>query len=93
LLPCPAAFSILVICLQVKHFTLGFALVLAFSAGLALTLIATGSLAAWSIRHAEKRFKGFGNFARKLPYVSSAFLLLVAIAMGVTGWKGLAALH
>jgi len=48
LMPCPAAFSILVICLQVKHVTLGFALVLAFSMGLALTLVATGSIAAWT---------------------------------------------
>lgn len=90
LMPCPAAFSILVICLQVKHFTLGFTLVLAFSMGLALTLMATGSLAAWSVRHAERRFKGFGNFARKLPYVSSAFLLVVALYMGAMGWTGLA---
>jgi ABC-type nickel/cobalt efflux system permease component RcnA len=90
LMPCPAAFSILVICLQVKHFALGFTLVLAFSIGLALTLVATGSLAAWSVRHAERRFKGFGNFARKLPYVSSAFLFVVALYMGVMGWNGLA---
>ena len=89
LVPCPAAFSILVICLQVKHFTLGFTLVLAFSMGLALTLVATGSLAACSLRHVEKRFKGFGNFARKLPYVSSAFLLVMALYMGVMGWRGL----
>jgi nickel/cobalt exporter len=89
LMPCPAAFSILVICLQIKHFTLGFALVLAFSLGLALTLVATGSLAAWSVRHAERRFKGFGMIARKLPYVSSAFLLIVAVYMGAMGWRGL----
>jgi nickel/cobalt exporter len=93
LMPCPAAFSILVICLQVKHFTLGFALVLAFSLGLALTLVATGSIAAWSVRHAEKRFKGFGNFARKLPYISTAFLVLIAIYMGVTGLRGLASAY
>ncbi len=89
LIPCPAAFSILLICLQVKHFTLGFSMVLAFSVGLALTLVATGSIAAWSVRHAEKRFKGFGNLARRLPYLSSAFLVLVAMYMGVMGWRGL----
>jgi nickel/cobalt exporter len=89
LMPCPAAFSILIICLQVKHFTLGFALVLAFSIGLALTLVATGSIAAWSVRHAEKRFRGFGNFARRLPYLSSAFLFAVAVYLGITGWNGL----
>ena len=92
LIPCPAAFSILLICLQIKHFTLGLALVLAFRIGLAVTLVATGSLAAWSIRHAERRFKGLGTIARKLPYVSSAFLLIVALYMGAMGWRGLAAI-
>jgi nickel/cobalt transporter (NicO) family protein len=93
LMPCPAAFSILVICLQVKQFTLGFGLVLAFSVGLAMTLVTTGSIAAWSVRHAEKRFQGFGDFARRLPYVSTAFLLLVAFYMGFLGWRGVIALH
>ena len=93
LLPCPAAFSILIICLQVKQFTLGFGLVLAFSAGLALTLVATGCLAAWSVRHAEKRFKGFSSFAQKAPYFSSAFLIIVAVYMGFHGWLGITALH
>jgi nickel/cobalt transporter (NicO) family protein len=93
LVPCPAAFSMLVICLQIKHFTLGFALVLAFSVGLALTLVATGSLAAWSVGHAQRRFKGFGLIARKLPYVSSAFLLMVALYMGAMGWRALTFIH
>ena len=93
LLPCPAAFSILIICLQVKQFTLGFGLVLAFSAGLALTLVATGCLAAWSVRHAEKRFKGFSSFAQKAPYLSSAFLIFVAVYLGFHGWLGITALH
>lgn len=93
LLPCPAAFSILIICLQVKQFMLGFGLVLAFSAGLALTLVATGCVAAWSVRHAEKRFKGFSSLAQKAPYLSSAFLIIVAVYMGFHGWLGISALH
>jgi nickel/cobalt exporter len=93
LLPCPAAFSILVICLQIKQFALGFGLVLAFSAGLALTLVATGCVAAWSVRHAEKRFKAFSSLAQKAPYLSSAFLILVATYMGFHAWLGISALH
>ena len=93
LLPCPAAFSILIICLQVKQFTLGFGLVLAFSAGLALTLVATGCVAAWSVRHAEKRFKGFSSLVQKAPYLSSAFLIIVAVYLGFHGWLGITALH
>jgi len=90
LLPCPAAFTIVLVCLQLKRFALGIFMVLAFSAGLALTLVATGALAAWSLRHAEKRFSGLGKIARKLPYLSSAILVLVALYIGLQGWWHLA---
>jgi nickel/cobalt exporter len=86
LLPCPAAFTIVLVCMQLKKFALGIFMVLSFSAGLAFTLVATGALAAWSLRHAEKRFSGFGKIARKLPYLSSAILTLMALYIGVQGW-------
>ena len=86
LLPCPAAFTIVLVCLQLKRFALGIFMVLSFSAGLAFTLVATGALAAWSLRHAEKRFSGLGAVARKLPYLSSAILAGMAIYIGVQGW-------
>src|SRR5436190_440576 len=70
LLPCPAAFTVLLVCLQVKQFTLGFGLVAAFSLGLAITMVTVGAMAAWSVRHAERRFSGFGELMRKAPYVS-----------------------
>ena len=91
LMPCPAAFSVLLICLQLKRVALGFTLVGAFSFGLALTMVATGALAAWSIRHAQKRFKGFGEMMRRAPYVSCALLVLIALYMAFHGWQGLAA--
>jgi nickel/cobalt exporter len=37
-LPCRAAFTVLIVCMQVKQYTLGFALVAAFSFGLAITM-------------------------------------------------------
>jgi len=86
LLPCPAAFTIVLVCLQLKQFALGIAMVLSFSAGLALTLVAVGALAAWSLRHAEKRFGGLGSAARKLPYFSSAILTLMGLFIGILGW-------
>jgi len=52
-MPCPAAFSVLLICIQLKRIALGFTLVAAFSAGLALVMVATGVLAAWSLRQAQ----------------------------------------
>jgi len=90
LLPCPSAFAILLVCLQVKEFTLGFALVLAFSLGLALTLVTIGAVAALSVREASKRFRGFGGFARKAPYVSSTLMLVIGFVVLVQGVRHLA---
>jgi len=89
LMPCPAAFTILLVCLQLKRFTLGFALVAAFSFGLAITMVTTGVLAAWGVRHAEKRFKGFGQFARRAPYLSVALLTILAVFFTLEGWQHL----
>jgi nickel/cobalt transporter (NicO) family protein len=89
LLPCPSAFAVLLICLQLKQFTLGFALVLAFSLGLAITLVTVGSLAAFSVHHASKRFKGLGELARKAPYVSSTVMVLIGLFVGLQGLKHL----
>lgn len=93
LMPCPAAFSVLLICLQLKRVALGFTLVGAFSFGLALTMVASGALAALSVRHAQKRFKGFGEVMRRAPYFSCALLVVIALVMAWHGWKGLHALH
>ena len=90
LLPCPAAFTVLIVCMQVKQYTLGFALVAAFSFGLALTMVTVGSVAAWTVQHAEKKFTGFGNLMRKAPYISCALLLTLAAYMAWQGWQGLA---
>ena len=79
----------MLVCLQVKEFTLGFAIVLAFSLGLALTLVSVGALAALSVREASRRFKGFGEFARKAPYVSSTVMLLIGLAVLVQGLRHL----
>ena len=87
LLPCPAAFTVLLVCLQVKKFTLGFALVAAFSMGLAITMVTVGATAAWSVRHAEKRWSGFGELMRKAPYFSSALLVLLGCYMAWRGWR------
>jgi nickel/cobalt exporter len=89
LLPCPSAFAVLLVCLQLKKFTLGFAIVLAFSLGLAITLVTVGSLAALSVRHASKRFKGFGELARKMPYVSSTVMVLIGLLVAWQGVKNL----
>ena len=90
LIPCPAAVTVLLLCLQLKEFTLGVVLVLCFSIGLALTLVTVGAAAALSVRHATKRFAWFSTFARRAPYFSSALIIAVGVYVGWQGWRGLA---
>ncbi len=90
LIPCPAAITVLLLCLQLKEFTLGFVLVLCFSTGLAITLVTVGAIAALSVRQATKRWSWFGTLARRAPYVSSLLILAVGIYIGIVGWQGLA---
>ena len=73
----------------IENFTLGAALVLCFSIGLALTMVAVGAAAALSVNHVSKRWSGFGEFARRAPYLSSAFIIGVGLYTGYIGLVGL----
>jgi nickel/cobalt transporter (NicO) family protein len=85
LIPCPASITVLLLCLQLKQFTLGAALVLCFSVGLALTMVASGAMAALSVKHVSRRWSGFGAFAPKAPYFSGGLILLVGLYVGFEG--------
>jgi len=91
LIPCPASITVLLLCLQLKQITLGAALVLCFSIGLAITMVSSGALAALSVKHVSKRWSGFGDFARKAPYFSGALILLVGLYIGIEGLRHLPA--
>ena len=77
----------LLLCLQIKQFALGFATVLAFSIGLAVTLVAVGSAAALSVREASRRFAGFAVFAQRLPYASVGLIGFVGVVLAALGLK------
>ena len=89
LIPCPAAITVLLLCLQVKQFSLGAALVVCFSIGLALTLVTVGVGAALSVRHVSRRWRGFADIARRAPYFSSALIAIVGVYMMFHGYSGL----
>ena len=92
LIPCPAAITVLLLCLQLQQFALGTTLVLGFSVGLATVMVAVGVAAALGMRHAERRWAGlFDRLARRAPYVSAALILLVGLGLGYQGWAALAA--
>jgi len=57
---------------------------------MAITMVSTGALAAWSVHHAEKRFRGFGDLMRRAPYISCALMVVIAGVMAWHGWRGLA---
>ncbi|QXW44014.1 nickel/cobalt efflux protein RcnA [Pseudomonas amygdali] len=89
LIPCPAAITVLLLYLQVKQVTLGAAMVLCFSIGLAITLMTVGAAAAIGARKASNRFPWLNAAARRAPYLSSVLIICVGVYVGVHGWNGL----
>ena len=89
LIPCPAAITVLLLCLQVKEVTLGAVLVLCFSIGLAITLVSVGAAAAIGARQASNRWPWLSTVARRAPYFSSVLIIGVGVYIGIHGWTGL----
>ncbi|HBU5818398.1 TPA: nickel/cobalt efflux protein RcnA [Klebsiella pneumoniae] len=89
LIPCPASITVLLICLQLKKFSLGATLVLGFSVGLALTLVASGAIAALSLKHATRRWPWLNDLSRKAPWFSGLLIIVVGIYMMLHGLSGL----
>ena len=85
LLPCPAAIAVLLVCVQLKQFALGVAMVAAFSLGLAVALVAIGVAASWASRKALRRWPWFDRAAQKLPYFSAAIVTVLGLVMTAFG--------
>ncbi|QRM27850.1 nickel/cobalt efflux transporter [Microvirga sp. VF16] len=85
LLPCPAAIAVLLICLQLRAFTLGISMVAAFSIGLAITLIAVGVFAAWGTRVVRARWARLEEWGERLPYVSAALVFVIGTIIALQG--------
>jgi nickel/cobalt exporter len=85
LIPCPAAVTVLIVCLHLQQFWLGVGLVGSFSVGLALTLILVGIVAAWGVSIARRKSTRFDAFFAAAPYVSVALIALIGALMIVFG--------
>lgn len=88
LVPCPASITVLLLCLQAGRIALGAAVVLAFSIGLALTLVFVGVAAALGMRRAVSRWPALEVLAARAPYLSSLLVALVGVytvGIGVAG--------
>ena len=91
LIPCPASITVLLLCLQLREFTLGATLVLCFSLGLAAVMVGTGVAAAFATRHIGQRWDGFERLARRAPYFSGALIVCIGLYVGYHGVATLAA--
>ncbi len=93
LLPCAAAVTVLIVCLHLEKFWLGIGLVGAFSAGLALMLVAVGVTAAVGVSAARKKYAKLDVGLAKAPYVSSLLIALIGVAMLASGATHLSTPH
>lgn len=89
LLPCPAAIAVLLVCIQIKAFALGVAMVAAFSVGLALTLVVIGVSVAWGSGKALALWPGFDRWAGRLPYISAGVVMVMGLALSAAGLSAL----
>ena len=89
LLPCPSAIAVLLICIQLKAFVLGFSMVAGFSIGLAIALISVGLLAAWGANRASKGWSGFSAWADKLPLISALIVGMFGVLIVLRGAQAL----
>ena len=82
LLPCPSALVVLLAAISLHRVAFGLLLILAFSAGLALTITAVG-WAAVIARGAFRRVSFEGPLVRLLPAASALVILAAGLAMTV----------
>jgi nickel/cobalt exporter len=82
LLPCPSALVVLLAAISLHRIAFGLVLILAFSAGLALSITGIGLVAVLA-RRAFRRLSFDGPLIRLLPAVSALVILAAGLAMTV----------
>ncbi len=87
LLPCPSALVVLLSAIALHRIGFGFALITAFSLGLAATITGIG-LAAVLARRAFSRVSLEGRLVGMLPALSALVILCVGIAITVRALPG-----
>jgi ABC-type nickel/cobalt efflux system permease component RcnA len=82
LLPCPSALVVLLAAISLHRIAFGLVLILAFSAGLAISITGIGLVAVLA-RRAFRRLRFDGPLIRLLPAVSALVILAAGLAMTV----------
>ena len=81
LIPCPAAITVFLLCVQLGQFALGITLVSAFSLGLAITLVLIGVVAALGIGVMSKRAGRYEWLMNAAPYLSALLIACIGLLM------------
>lgn len=87
LLPCPSALVVLLSAIAIHRIGLGFALIAAFSLGLAATITCIGLVAVLA-RRAFSRVSFEGRIVRALPALSAVAILGVGVALTIKALPG-----
>ena len=82
LLPCPSALVVLLAAISLHRLAFGFVLIVAFSAGLALSITGVG-LAAVLAKRAFRRLSFEGRIVSLLPALSALVIVVAGVAMTV----------
>jgi ABC-type nickel/cobalt efflux system permease component RcnA len=89
LVPCPAALILLLSCISLGRTTFGMLLLLAFSGGLAIVLMATGLVVLYAKNLLpEKHRHAQSPLMRAMPVVSAAIIVVIGVMMTTVslGW-------
>jgi len=89
MVPCPAALILLLTCISLGRPGFGMMLLLSFSVGLAIVLMATGLIVLYAKNLVPERHRNSeSGFMRAMPVVSAAIIVVIGVVMtGVSlGW-------
>ncbi len=86
LIPCPAAITVLLLCMNTGKLFLGVSLLAAFSFELAITLVIVGVIAALGMRYATAKSQSFSSFLDYAPMFSALLIGAIGFYMLISAW-------
>jgi nickel/cobalt exporter len=85
LVPCPEALGVMLVAIGVNRIVLGLGLIVAFSVGLAVVLVAIGILLVYARSRLERLGKPKSTWHRWLPLVSAVIVTMLGVGIVLKG--------
>ncbi len=86
IVPCPAALVVLLSAFSLHRIGFGLFLITAFSLGLATVLVIVGLTMVYTKRFMAARVRAEGSIVRYLPFLSSAFMVVLGVGIAVSAF-------